>query len=428
MRSKIPIIVGRVLLWIFLAIGGIAAAAYWKGRSVPRGDPSAIENHLSQKLTDAVSDQRLGCGALVLIQNGKIVAERGFGITNVETEMPVSTDQTLFIVASVSKAVTAWGIMKLVEDGKLGLDEPVMTHLKRWRFPGSERYRDKVTVRHLLSHTAGIDDGFGYRGFSPGEPAQTLEESLTLTKDVTSGSPRGVIITREPGTAMSYSGASYTILQLLIEEVTGQTFNSYMKETVLQPLRMTKSAFDLEVISSEGHLQDLAASYDHELRPQPHRFYTAKASVSLHTTPHDLGRFVAAYTEGNPVLKQITLNQMMIAQPGTAGTWGLGHTLFIQGDEGTNVVGHDGGTLPAWGAWIRVNLATGNGAVMMISGGRGGVNQLMHDWVYWETGKVTFNAWRQIVFDWAVMASLVIGVGAIGIVIYSLKFKFKVKV
>ncbi len=122
--------------------------------------------------------------------------------------------------------------MRLVEEGRLGLDEPVMRHLKRWRFPGSEAYRDKVTVRHLLSHTAGLDDGLGYGGFLSGEAIQTLEESLSLTKDSTAGQPRGVRVAREPGKYMSYSGGGYTILQLLIEEVTNRPFADFMKETV----------------------------------------------------------------------------------------------------------------------------------------------------------------------------------------------------
>ena len=162
----------------------------------------------------------------------------------------METDRTLYQVASVSKAVTAWGVMKLVEEGRLGLDEPVVRHLTRWRSPGSEAHRDNVTVRHLLSHTAGLDDGLGYRGFLPGETIQTLEESLTLTRDSTVGAPQAVRVAREPGTRMAYSGGGYAILQLLVEEVTKRPFADYMNETVLQPLGMTTASFDLDAIAS----------------------------------------------------------------------------------------------------------------------------------------------------------------------------------
>jgi len=248
--------------------------------------------------------------------------------------------------------------MKLVEEGRLSLDEPVLRHLKRWRFPGSEAYRGKVTVRHLLSHTAGLDDGLGYGGFLPGEAIQTLEESLSLTKDSTVGEPRAVRVAREPGKDMSYSGGGYTILQLLIEEVTNRPFADFMKEAVLQPLGMTKASFDLEAIASEGRSQDLATSYDRELKRHPTRRYTATAAVSLYATPQDVAQFARAYSRENPVLSQETLKQMMMPQPGTSGSWGLGQTLFVANEAGDHVVGHDGGTLPAWGAIMRVNPAT----------------------------------------------------------------------
>jgi CubicO group peptidase (beta-lactamase class C family) len=363
----------------------VSAEAWWFGQpAVERGNLASIENHLTQKLREAAENKRLGSAALVLVQEGMIVSEHGFGVSSAETQAPVKTDQTLFQLASVSKIVTAFGVMKLVEDEKIGLDEPVMRYLKRWQFPGSESHRDKVTVRHLLSHTAGIDDGSSARSFLPGEAVPTLEESLG-----------GVTVVREPGAVMSYSSsAGYAILQLLIEDVTNRPFADYMKEAVLQPLGMAKSSFELDAIE-----QNLAPGFDSELNPQPRRRYTATGAVSLYAAPQDLARFALAFTGENPVLKQETLKQMMTPQHGTAGTWGLGTTLFVRNDAASYVVGHDGGSVPAWGAMMRVNPATGNGMVLIVSGGRGAVNQLPHDWVYWETGKMTFEGRRQILYD-----------------------------
>lgn len=423
MRRKILVTLGLILLWTLAVIAVVFAEAFWFAEpAVTRGDLASIKQHLMQKLNDAAANRRLGSAALALVQNGKIVAEHGVGLANAETQAPVQTDRTLYLVGSVSKAVTAWGVMKLVEEGKLGLDEPVMPHLKRWRFPGSEAYRDKVTVRHLLSHTAGIDDGFGFSGFLPGESVQTLEESLTFPKDTNSGPAHGVTITREPGTAISYSSAGYTILQLLIEEIMNRTFADYMKEAVLQPLGMTKSSFDLDAIVAEGCAQDLATAFDANLNPHPPRRYTAQAAVSLRTTPHDLAQFVRAYAGASSVLKQETLKQMMTPQPGTGGSWGLGQTLFVADEAGGYVVGHDGGAFPASGAAVRVNPATGNGFVLMVSGGRGAVNQLAHDWVYWETGKITSEARRQLMQNRLVPAAGVIAFGAIVLVLGQLLY------
>jgi CubicO group peptidase (beta-lactamase class C family) len=418
MRRKILVTMGLILLWTLAVITVVFAEAIWFAQpAVTRGDLASIEKHLVRKLSDAAANQKLGSAALVLVQGGKIAAEHGFGVANADTQAPVKTDQTLYLLASVSKAVTAWGVMKLVEEGKVGLDEPVMRHLKRWRFPGSEAYRDKVTIRHLLSHTAGIGDGFSASSFLPGEAIQTLEESLTRPKD----ERPAVTVVREPGTAMSYSSsAGYTILQLLIEEVTNRPFADYMKEAVLQPLGMTKSSYDLDAIVSEGRAQDLATSYDRDLIPHPHLRHTALAAVSLRATPHDLAQLALAYTRENPVLRQETLKQMMAPQPGTGGAWGLGQTLYVENDSGAYVVGHSGGSFPATGASVRVNPATGNGFVLMASGGRGATNQLAHDWVYWETGKVTFEARLQIVQNRLAPASVAIILGATALVLWRL--------
>jgi CubicO group peptidase (beta-lactamase class C family) len=411
-----------ILLWALgVAAAVLAEAAWFAHPAVTRGDAASIENHLVQKLRDAVAQRKLGSAALVLMHGGKIVAERGFGVANAETQVPVKTNQTLFLLASVSKPVTAWGVMKLVEDGKLGLDEPVMRHLKRWRFPGSEAHRDKVTVRHLLSHTAGIDDGFGISGFAPGEPVQTLEESLTFPEDVNSGAPHGVTVSREPGTAMSYSSAAYTVLQLLIEEVTQQSFAEYMKAAVLQPLGMTKASFDLDAIAAEGRAQDLAPNFDRDLRPHPHRRYTAMAAVSLRVTPHDVAQLLLAYTRANPVLKPKTLKQMLTPQPGTGGRWGLSHTLYVENGAGGYVAGHDGGAFPASGAMLLVNPATGDGFALLVSGSAGATNQLPHDWIYWGTGKLTFEARRQTAQNRIAPASVTMVVGAIVIALWKLK-------
>lgn len=218
-----------------------------------------------------------------------------FGNTNV--------DRTRYQVASVSKAVTAWGVMRLVQEGKLSLDEPVIAHLKRWRFPGSDARRNKVSVRHLLTHTSGLDDGLGY-GFLPGEPVPRLEAALQQT------------IAREPGETFVYSGSGYAVLQLLIEDVTNRAFADYMKDAVLLPLGMTGSSFDVDTIAP----QDLATSYDAELRPAPHRRHAAKAPVALYTTPMDLARFARAFAKDNPLLEKTTLDQMLKPQPATHGT------------------------------------------------------------------------------------------------------------
>ncbi len=420
---KILRITGLILIWALLVIGFFIGEEWLKKPPVLKGDIASIENHLVQKLNNAEEQKKLGSAAMVLIEKGKVIGEHGFGLANIESNIPVKTDQTLYLLSSVSKAITAWGIMKLVQDGKLALDEPVMRHLRRWRFPGSEAYSDKVTVRHLLSHTAGLDDGFGFSGFLPGEALQTLEESLTYPKDANMGEPHPAIVVREPGKTMSYSSAGYTVLQLLIEEITNQSFNNYMKEAVLQPLGMTKSSYDLDAIIAEGCTENLVTNYDVILQAHPHRRYANMAGVSLRVTPHDLAQFVTAYYNENKVLNKETLKQMITPQPGTSSSWALGHEVYIENNSGGYVIGHSGGAFPRTGASMRVNPATGNGIAIMMTGGQVTINSFVNDWIYWETGKVIFDI--RIVFHRRfIHALVVIGLGAIVIIIWRNKLLF----
>lgn len=412
MFRRILITIGLVLLWIVIISAAAFAEAFWFARpDVVRGDLSSIENHLVRSLNGAVEDKSLGSASMALVQNGAVAAEHGFGVGNADTNSPVETDRTLYQMASVSKAVTAWGVMRLVQEGKLSLDEPVMHRLTRWQFPGTDGYRSQVTVRHLLSHTAGLDEGSGFGGgVLMGERVPTVEESLNSAP---------VTIKSAPGTGMTYGNANFAILQLLIEEITHREFSVYMKESVLEPLGMTKSSFGLAALTADGRERDLAPNFDSWLRPQPRRQYSATAAVALYSTSEDMGRFAAAFRGNNPVLNDETLQEMMTPQDGTSGTWGMGLHLFAENDVGGHIVGHDGGAYPAWGSMVRANPATGNAFVLMVSGSRGAVNQLGHDWVYWETGKMTSGGRRQVFYDRLFKGAglTAIAIGAIAIIL-----------
>jgi CubicO group peptidase (beta-lactamase class C family) len=158
----------------------------------------------------------------------------------------------LFQMASVSKWVTSWGVLALVQQGRLELDAPVSRYLTRWRLPPSEFDNDGVTVRRLLSHTAGLTDRLGYFGFPPGTPAQSLEDSLTYATDHTPIADGHARVGYAPGSRWLYSGGGFTLLQLLIEEVTHDRFAHFMQQTVLDPLGMTRSTFDEDAAMARG--------------------------------------------------------------------------------------------------------------------------------------------------------------------------------
>ena len=154
-----------------------------------------------------IDKNRRGNVAFVLIESGKVFDEHFTSVGQ-----PVDRD-TLFQVASMSKWITAWGVMTLVEAGKLDLDAPVSTYLTRWSLPKSEFDNSGVTVRRLLSHTAGLTDGLGYGGFAPGQPKSgRIEAILTRAADASPGAVGAVRVGIEPGSAFEYSGGGYTLL------------------------------------------------------------------------------------------------------------------------------------------------------------------------------------------------------------------------
>lgn len=417
---KLATTTGWIILWIVVIIGFFIGEEKLRKPPITRGNPASLGNYIVQQFQQALEEKRLGSAAIAIVQNGRIIREQGFGVANSETKSPVKTTETLYLLSSLSKAVTAWGIMKLVEDKKLDLDEPVLPHLKRWRFPGSENYRNKVTARHLLSHTAGFEDGYGHSGFLPSEKLQSIEESLTFPKDANSGAAHAAIIVREPGTVMSYSSAGYAVLQLLVEEITGMSFNDYMQRAILDPLGMSRSTYSLDSIIAQRRKDQLASNYGLDMTSHPHRGYANMAGVSLRSTAHDLALLVMAYYNPNPVLTKESLKQFWIPQPGTSFTWGLGHTLFGENNSGGYIVGHGGGAFPASGTEMRVNPATGNGIVLLASGTQGLISNIADDWTYWETGKQSFDI-RIVVQKRMIHAIVAIVVGVVAIVLWRRK-------
>ena len=158
----------------------------------------------------------------------------------------------------------------------------------------SERIQQRWS-RRLLSHTAGLTDGLGYSGFEPGLPIQPIEESLTKASDADEGISGVVQVGIEPGTEFKYSDGGYTLLQLLVEEVSGQSFASFMKESIFEPLNMTHSSYTWD--DSSGF--KLAEFYNSDGTEAKHYRYTSLAATSLYTSLNDLEKFFKVFLQGN---------------------------------------------------------------------------------------------------------------------------------
>ena len=346
-------------------------------------------NELDQKIPQLLNDFSVPGTAIAIIENGEIILQKGYGYSNIDKETKVTTT-TGFNIGSISKTIAAWGVMKLVQDGKIDLDAPAEKYLTRWRLPKSEFDSDAVTIRRLLSHTAGLSL-HGYPGWSPKDKLPTIEESLNGKNN----GPGRVEIIMEPGTNWKYSGGGFSILQLIIEEVTGQKFEDYMQSEILNPLGMTHSSYTIDdtiLKASSLEHNNFAEVIDFEL-------FTAQAAAGLHTTIEDFTKFALASlyenkknSKNQQILSAATLEQMMEPAVASNGSYGLGYQ--VDAINGTSMVlrGH-GGANTGWHALFMVDPVSNDGFVMITNGGAGSniYRQVFCDWIYWKTGESLGN-------------------------------------
>ena len=227
--------------------------------------------------------------SLACIHNGTVEWTQAFGAARAGGG-PV-TAETLFQAGSISKSVTSLAVLRLVEQGKLNLDADVSQYLRSWKLP-TNRFTEqmKVTLRELLSHTAGATV-HGFEGYSTGKEVPTLVQVLNGESPANSAP---VTIDFVPGTNFRYSGGGYTIIQQILIDATGEPFPDLMQELVLQPLHMVHSTFQQPI--SEKLQPLVAMPYDEHgnaIEGGPHT-YPEMAAAGLWTTASDLALFALA--------------------------------------------------------------------------------------------------------------------------------------
>ncbi len=374
--KSVAIILVPLLLWMaFVALGFVQG--YLLRPLASDESPEAFVTVAKEE----IEKSSVGNLAMMLIEDGEISE------TYYHSSGKAVDENTIFPVASISKWATAVGVMKLVQSGQLDLDRPVEEYLTRWQLPNSEYDNRGVTIRRLLSHSAGLVDQLGYAGFGPDEKVQSLEESLTKAADAP-WSDGVAAVGYEPGSEYMYSGGSYTLLQLIIEEITGQSYVDYMATEVFSPLGMTQSTFSPDSLP-DG---DFAPVYKTDGRTRPMKRFTALAAASLYTSVSDLSKLMKAHLSANPVLSAETIDLM--AEPtsyrGSVPVYGLGPHLYSQLDEGSQVIGHDGSGNDAINTAARVDLLSKDGIIILATGHESIASILADEWLFWKFGIADF--------------------------------------
>lgn len=366
---------GAMLAWTALVGYGVLAG-WWHHGLARSGDTPAF----MAAVRTMVSSEPHGGVAVALLTRGQAADEYYKGVDAVDRE-------TVFPVASMSKWITAVGVMQLARDGKIDLDAPVSRYLTRWTLPAGTFDNSGVTTRRLLSHTAGLTDGLGFGDYRLDEPLPTLEETLRAPRTST-GQPASIAVGYEPGTRWQYSGGGYLILQLLVEEVSKRPFAAFMRESVLAPLQLSCSSFEHPASA------DAARSYDAAGRAAPTYQYAAAGATGFSTCVADMVRWVQAHLNNVPGAPIDAELQRRMREPHGrqfgADIWGLGTMLYAPTATGAFVFGHDGQNEPAINAAVRINPDTGDAIIVLTSGGRLLATRLASEWTYWQTGGPDF--------------------------------------
>jgi CubicO group peptidase (beta-lactamase class C family)/putative intracellular protease/amidase/DNA-directed RNA polymerase subunit RPC12/RpoP len=318
--------------------------------------------------------------SVAVIDDFKIAWAKGYGVTEAGGNV-AATPRTLFQAGSVSKPVAAVGALALVEQGKLHLDEDVNARLKSWRVPENEFTRQqKVTLRRILSHTAGLTVHF-FPGYTVGEPVPSLVQVLDGAKPANTAPVR---VDRTPGGDWHYSGGGTLVEQQLMIDVTGKPFPELMKGLVFDKLGMNDSTYEQPLPAARA-AQAASGTYANgtAVRGKWH-VYPEMAAGGLWTTPSDLARLaieVALSRQGkaNRVLSADTAHEMLKPQFGRVREMSLGNRQhpdamglgwFLGGPTRPAVFGHIGDDA-GFQAMCVMSADAGQGVVVMANSANG---------------------------------------------------------
>jgi len=302
--------------------------------------------------------------SIAVIHDGKVQWARAFGVRDAKTREPMTTE-TMLQAASISKPVFALAVMRLVEQGKLGLDEDVDHYLKSWKVPASGDFRPLITLRELLGHSAGLTV-HGFAGYHAGEPLPTVPQILDGATPANSPPVRVNIL---PETAFRYSGGGTTVAMLSVMDQLGQPFPKIMRDLVLDPFGMTHSTYEQPLPEAKYG----AAATGHPWKGDPlegkWHTYPEMGAAGLWTTPTDLcavGLEMQRAIRGESKLLSKARAEEMVTR--NLGDVGIG--FFMQGKGATMRFGHNG-----WNEGF-VSLATfykekGLGTVIMVNSNEG---------------------------------------------------------
>jgi CubicO group peptidase (beta-lactamase class C family) len=301
--------------------------------------------------------------SIAVVHNYTIEWARGYGLADTATRQPVTT-QTLFQAGSISKSLNGVGILKLAQNKKLDLYADINSYLRSWKFPYDSLSKGKkINTANLLSHTAGLTI-HGFPGYAIGDTIPSLIQVLNGTPPANTKAVRSQF---EPGLRHQYSGGGTSISQLMLQDITGQAYDAYMWQNVLQPLGMTMSSYTQPPAKDKQPY--LATGYrdDGTQVDTKYHLYPEQAAAGLWTNPTDLCKYIietqlALQGKSNKVLDQQMTSLRLTPYIDSNAAMGV----FITHKGNDAYFSHNGADEGFLSAYTG-SITNGNGVVVMVN-------------------------------------------------------------
>jgi CubicO group peptidase (beta-lactamase class C family) len=320
------------------APANVSATARPQPRGAPELTKTDFETFLDALIPSQLRNRNIAGAVVSVVKDGQVLFQKGYGYADFEAKKPVLPDRTLFRPGSISKLFTATAVMQLVEQGKLDLDRDVNDYLD---FAIPNTYREPVTLRELLTHTAGFEETLKNLFVAHESNMKPLRTYLVNQM------PARIF---PPGKIPSYSNYGFTLAGYIVERESGEKFERYIDDHIMKPLRMTNATFD-QPLPPQLATQISKAYLEASKKPRDFEWVQAAPAGALSTTAADMTRFMLAFlqdgsVDGVAILKPETVRQMETRQfELNPMICGLGICFMEYSMEPVRVIGHAGDTV-----------------------------------------------------------------------------------
>jgi CubicO group peptidase (beta-lactamase class C family) len=281
---KRELIIAAVAATLYAHIAADAQAVAGRSSLLPI-DSTELARFVDPLIAAQMEKEHIPGAVFVLVQNGRILYQRGYGFADLATNRPVDPARTIWRIGSISKVFTATAVVQLADRGRFRLDDDVNRYLKRFKVAAT--YPEPVRFWHLLTHTAGFDE------IRPGTRAETEAELLSLGDFL---APKLVRL-RPPGRIISYSTYGMSLAGFLVEQVSGLDFETYLRRNIWGPLGMTRASIKVP----DSLKSDVAVGYEWDNGANQRaswEWYHSTPASSINASGVDMAHFIIAQLQG----------------------------------------------------------------------------------------------------------------------------------